>query len=138
VYKMKIDLSKIRLILNFIKNNPLHARLITSYNPLHARLITSSSYYTSNKLPVVTIYSKVENCSLCDDAKEALNKHNDKFNLNEVDITAKGNKALFDLYKYDIPVIHLNGKEIMRHRVFENVLLDALQLIEEMNTKKQL
>lgn len=59
-----------------------------------------------------------------------------QFNLNEVDITAKGNEALFDLYKYDIPVIHLNGKEIMRHRVFENVLLDALQLIEEMNKQR--
>ena len=48
-----------------------------------------------------------------------------------MDITAEGNEHWFHLYKHDIPVVHINGKEIMRHRVFENVLLDALEIASE-------
>lgn len=50
--------------------------------------------------------------------------------MEEIDITAVGNKEWFEKYKYDIPVIHLNGQEIMRHRVFDKVLLDALENVE--------
>lgn len=45
----------------------------------------------------------------------------------EVDITAPGNEVWFELYKYDIPVLHINNVEVMRHRVFEHALVDALQ-----------
>ncbi|XP_065671957.1 glutaredoxin-like protein C5orf63 homolog [Hydra vulgaris] len=81
-------------------------------------------------LPVVTLYSKAENCSLCDEAKRELKKFEGMFVLEEIDITAAGNQTWFEKYKYEIPVIHLNGKEIMRHKVFKKVLIDALDILK--------
>ena len=49
-----------------------------------------------------------------------------QFNYEEVDITHPGNEVWFDLYKYDIPVLHINNVEVMRHYVFDQPLLDAL------------
>merc|ERR1711973_288605 len=84
-------------------------------------------YATNAKtLPTLTLYSKAENCSLCDDAKAVIFKYGDKFNYEEVDITNPGNEVWFDLYKYDIPVVHINNVEVMRHYVFDGALLDAL------------
>uniref|UniRef100_A0A8C0QQR8 Glutaredoxin-like protein n=1 Tax=Chelonoidis abingdonii TaxID=106734 RepID=A0A8C0QQR8_CHEAB len=50
-----------------------------------------------------------------------------KFILQEVDITLPENAVWYDKYKYDIPVFHLNGQFLMKHRVdvkkFENQLV---------------
>lgn len=37
--------------------------------------------------------------------------------LDVVDITEPSNKKWFDLYRYEIPVLHYEGREIMRHRI---------------------
>jgi len=76
--------------------------------------------------PTLTLYSKAAGCSLCDDAKEVIFKHASKFIYEEVDITAAGNEVFFELYKHDIPVVHVNNVEVMRHRVLENALVEAL------------
>ena len=34
-----------------------------------------------------------------------------------VDITAPGNERWFERYKYDIPVLHLNGRFLAKHRL---------------------
>merc|ERR1719427_1238700 len=88
--------------------------------------IAALSYYSTVALPTLTLYSKADNCSLCDDAKKVIFKYGDKFNYEEVDITSPGNEVWFDLYKYDIPVVHINNQEVMRHYVFDGPLLDAL------------
>jgi len=51
-----------------------------------------------------------------------------------VDITAEGNEHWYELYKHDIPVVHVDGTEIMRHKVFEQALLDVLEIA---SAKKQ-
>ncbi|XP_014374045.1 glutaredoxin-like protein C5orf63 homolog isoform X2 [Alligator sinensis] len=60
----------------------------------------------STNIPVLTLFSKLI--------------------LQEVDITLPDNAAWYDKYKYDIPVFHLNGQFLMKHRVdiqkFENQL----------------
>ncbi|KAG8013043.1 Glutaredoxin-like protein C5orf63-like protein [Nibea albiflora] len=48
-----------------------------------------------------------------------------KFVLQQVDISLPENKVWFDRYRWDIPVFHLNGHFVMKHRV-DIVLLDKL------------
>ncbi|XP_024049132.2 glutaredoxin-like protein C5orf63 homolog isoform X2 [Terrapene carolina triunguis] len=66
-------------------------------------------------------------CPLCDEAKEVLEPYKNRFILQEVDITLPENAVWYDRYKYDIPVFHLNGQFLMKHRVdvkkFENQLV---------------
>lgn len=70
-----------------------------------------------NKM-LVEIYSK-ENCSLCDKAKEIIKKVSldTDFDFVEIDITK--NPEIFEKYKYDIPVIHINKIIAFKHRIEE-------------------
>uniref|UniRef100_A0A3Q2X8J0 Glutaredoxin-like protein n=1 Tax=Hippocampus comes TaxID=109280 RepID=A0A3Q2X8J0_HIPCM len=66
-------------------------------------------------------------CPLCDEAKEALQPLKHKFVLRQVDISRPENRAWRVKYKWDIPVFHLNGRFVMKHRVdvkLLNKLLD--------------
>lgn len=53
-----------------------------------------------------------------------------QFILQEVDITLPENSAWYDKYKYDIPVFHLNGKFLMKHRVNIQKFEDQLRKLE--------
>ncbi len=46
--------------------------------------------------------------------------------LKEIDITLAENKTWFDKYKYDIPVFHLEGEYLMRHKVHCGLLQKKL------------
>jgi glutaredoxin len=67
------------------------------------------------KLQVI-IYSR-PGCHLCDDAKAAILNAgcNDQFTLTEINI--ESDPDLLNKYKYDIPVISINGSETFIHRV---------------------
>ena len=79
-------------------------------------------------IPIVTLFTKPD-CSLCVPVKFILDKIHKKysFEMKIVDISEKGNEKFFDLYKYDIPVVHLNGKEILRHRANESELIEIIK-----------
>lgn len=64
----------------------------------------------------VTIYSR-PGCHLCDEAKSAIqNSHcSERFTLEEVNI--ESDEELLKKYKYDIPVIAIDGVEAFIHRV---------------------
>ena len=64
----------------------------------------------------VIIYSR-PGCHLCDDAKAAILGAgcSDQFTLEEVNI--ESDEELLRKYKYDIPVIAINGVETFIHRV---------------------
>ena len=72
---------------------------------------------------MVTVYSKAE-CSLCDVATDVIQgvlatlpppaAH---VRLEHVDIEDPAQDTWRRAYRYDIPVIHLDGKPIMKHRV---------------------
>lgn len=64
----------------------------------------------------VIVYSR-PGCHLCDEAKAAIEKSNcsDHFTLEEVNI--ESDNELLRKYKYDIPVITIDGEEAFRHRV---------------------
>ena len=64
----------------------------------------------------VTIYSR-PGCHLCDDAKAAILSAgcSDLFTLEEVNI--ESDEELLKKYKYDIPVVAIDGVEAFIHRV---------------------
>lgn len=66
--------------------------------------------------PHVIVYSR-PGCHLCDEAKLAIDGAGlaDQFSLEEVNI--ESDQDLLRKYKYDIPVVTLNGVEVFRHRV---------------------
>jgi len=77
----------------------------------------------------ITFFTK-EDCPLCDAAWFVINKLRDAHGclVERVDITATGNEMWYDRYADHIPVVHLNGREVARHRVSERqlrALLDA-------------
>jgi glutaredoxin len=69
----------------------------------------------------VEIYSKPD-CPLCDEAKHVLLtvQRRVPFQLTEIDI--ESDPDLFDRYKYDIPVIVIDGRKAFKHRVDEKEL----------------
>ena len=64
----------------------------------------------------VIIYSR-PGCHLCDEAKSAIQNSgcSDRFTLEEVNI--ESDEELLRKYKYDIPVVMIDGVEAFRHRV---------------------
>ncbi len=76
----------------------------------------------------ITFYTK-DDCPLCDAAWFVVCKlrRRFEFELERVDLTGPGNGAVYGLYCNDIPVVHLNGREVSRHRVSERDLRRLLQ-----------
>ena len=64
----------------------------------------------------VTIYSR-PGCHLCEEAKAAIENSNcsDRFILEEVNI--ESDEELLKKYKYDIPVVAIDGVDAFMHRV---------------------
>jgi len=70
---------------------------------------------------VVTFFTRPD-CSLCDAALYVARRVGTQipFDLRIVDISAPGNEKWLNAYRDDIPVLHLNGAEVFRHRVDEH------------------
>jgi len=64
----------------------------------------------------VIVYSR-PGCHLCDEAKQAIQRSGcaNEFVVDEVNIETSD--ELLAKYRYDIPVITINGEEAFRHRV---------------------
>ena len=64
----------------------------------------------------VVIYSR-PGCHLCDKAKAVIENSNcsDYYTLEEINI--ESDAELLRKYKYDIPVVTVDGEEAFRHRV---------------------
>jgi hypothetical protein len=53
-----------------------------------------------------------------------------RFVWQEVDIRLPENAQWFGRYRYEIPVFHLNGKFLMKHRVDLKLLEEKLDVME--------
>lgn len=75
--------------------------------------------------PNVVIYSK-PGCCLCDKAKVILLKVQEKipFTLQVIDISQ--NQALFEKYRYVIPVVAINGQDLFVSKISEFRVRKAL------------
>jgi glutaredoxin len=67
-------------------------------------------------LPKVTLYSKPI-CPLCDEAKVVLEQARKQipFHLEVVDI--ESDREYFEAYKWEIPVVHVDGRMAFKHRL---------------------
>jgi glutaredoxin len=76
--------------------------------------------------PAVTFYTKA-GCHLCDDAREMLEEIATEipYNLTEVDI--RSDTALFEQYRYRIPVVIVDETRIVEGRIEYDDLLSAFQ-----------
>jgi glutaredoxin len=73
----------------------------------------------------VTLYSK-PGCHLCEDVRALLDDLAAErgFQLEEVDIQTDA--ALYARYRYEIPVVLIDGREIAKGRIDERTLAAAL------------
>jgi glutaredoxin len=64
----------------------------------------------------IVIYTKAE-CGLCEEMKQQMREANcsELYELVEVDI--EGDAQMFTQYRYEIPVLSINGVEAFRHRL---------------------
>lgn len=74
----------------------------------------------------VEIYSKAD-CPLCDDAKEILLavRRRVPFELVEVDITT--DPELFERFRFDIPVVFVDGSKAFKHRLDARAVEERLR-----------
>ena len=76
--------------------------------------------------PIVTFYTKA-GCHLCEEARDLLEEiaEDTEYVLTEIDI--RGDAAIFDLYRYRIPVIVINEKTLLEGRIEAEELARALR-----------
>jgi glutaredoxin len=69
-------------------------------------------------VPNVTLFTK-GGCTLCDKVKDVLEsiRTDHPHSLYAIDITDNDKTHWFDKYKYDIPVLHMNGIYWAKHRL---------------------
>lgn len=82
--------------------------------------------------PQVTLYGKAE-CSLCDEARADLDLLAGEldFDLTEIDITTS--EAWFERFRYLIPVVDINGGELLTPPLTIRRLRDAITTASERN-----
>ncbi len=75
----------------------------------------------------ITFFTRPD-CSLCRGAWYVIQRVRKRipFDLESINISLSEHKSWFDAYRNDIPVVHLNGEEIFRHRVDEGRLRELL------------
>jgi len=87
-------------------------------------MIRAEPLATTPGTPQVILYSK-PGCHLCEEARDEIESvRSRQFDLTEINIVS--DLSLYDLYKNDIPVIFINGREAFRHRLTASDFLRAL------------
>ncbi|CAO0789769.1 unnamed protein product [Mucor circinelloides] len=80
----------------------------------------------------LTLFSS-STCSLCTTARENILRVQQKvpFSLKVLDIHKEEcPKEFRDKYIFDVPVLHMNDKFLMQHRIPEESLIEAIKLFE--------
>jgi glutaredoxin len=91
----------------------------------HMTTSVTGTVYQADKEPVVILFTK-EGCTLCDKVKDVLFivREENPHSLLQKDIT--DDSDLYERYKYDIPVLHLDGKYWTKHRLTIDEARNAL------------
>ena len=84
----------------------------------------------------VIVYSR-PGCHLCDEAKQVIEAAHclDEYTMEEINI--ESDPRLLNRYKYDIPVITINGVEAFRHRLTADGFREKLQNAAEASPPSQ-
>ena len=83
-----------------------------------------------NPVPRVVIYSR-PGCHLCEEAKKVIEAsgYREEYTLEEINI--ESDAELLRRYRYDIPVITINGQEAFRHRLTADEFREKLKQAAE-------
>ncbi|MFN7979684.1 MAG: glutaredoxin family protein [Vicinamibacterales bacterium] len=75
--------------------------------------------------PRIVLYTK-PGCHLCDDMRDQLEAalRGTAHVVHHIDIA--GDLDVYMRYRYDIPVLHIDGAEVARHRITDAALAAAL------------
>lgn len=73
----------------------------------------------------LTFYSK-PNCPLCDEARDMLEDLNREFALAVTEVNILSNPAIYEKYKYLIPVLEMENGQVIKARFTESELRKAL------------
>lgn len=90
--------------------------------------MTGSIYEETNSSSlIITLFTK-EGCTLCDSAKDVLSglRSTVPHSLRAVDITDADQTSYWDMYKYDIPVLHINGMYWAKHQISVGQAIEAM------------
>ena len=82
--------------------------------------------------PVVRLFTKA-GCTLCDKVKDVLLaiRTSHPHSLEQIDITDAQHQHWLDRYKYDIPVLHVNGQYWIKHRITQQEAIDGLNAVRK-------
>ena len=80
----------------------------------------------ASRPPVLRLFTGNQ-CSLCDDVKRVVAQASQPHSLETVDIGEKAHREFFRRYKWDIPVLHIDGEYFAKHRVELGELEEALR-----------
>jgi glutaredoxin len=75
---------------------------------------------------LVIIYSR-PGCHLCEEAKVAIRAAGCDAHYTLEEINIESDRELLERYRYDIPVITINGVEAFRHRVSAREFKELMQ-----------
>lgn len=80
-----------------------------------------------SQFPIVTLFTK-EGCTLCDKVTDVLRNIRDDYphSLEAIDITDDDKTDIYDMYKWDIPVLKINDIYWTKHRLEEKEAIHAI------------
>jgi len=92
----------------------------------------------SKSLPVVQLYTKY-GCTLCDNVAAVLRsvRETHPHILEAVDITDEDKSDWFSKYKWDIPILHIDGKYWTKHRMTPEEAVEGLKAATADNFQEQ-
>lgn len=85
------------------------------------------------QMPMLTLYTR-EPCPMCDELKEELQPFlaSGACKLQMVNIATKENLKYLRLYRYEIPVLFLNGEFLCKHRLNRDLLEKSLKELKSL------
>lgn len=92
-------------------------------------IYTSEQQQEQEKDPLVIQLFTKEGCTLCDKVTDVLRsiQSTHPHTLEAVDITDPDKTEIYDKYKYDIPVLHMNSQYWTKHRLTAEEAIEAIQ-----------
>jgi hypothetical protein len=82
--------------------------------------------------PTIKLFTK-EGCTLCDKVKDVLLDIRESYphSLILMDITDRCYEQWYEKYKFDIPVLHINGRYWTKHRLSRSQAIQGIQATNE-------
>lgn len=113
-----------RVAINLAYSSPPEGHLIHS---------NSTPYMFYNQPPNMvrlTFYTK-DGCRLCDQAEAFINSYKEEYGIRVERVEITSDPELYDLYRYDVPVVEFEGGRTLHGRIKRDELLRHLDEYKE-------